>query len=141
MKRIFILFIANIICSVLFAQNSLYYTPPAGSKERAQILNTIRPVAIKFLHQKVTFLVCSMAVNNKHAVAFVIPQDQKGKLIDGKEQWIFALLEKNESHWKLLESSFSEDGNELDQWKNKYPEVAPILFDAVGVATNADDVP
>lgn len=143
MRKFFVALVWIGAIGVVFAKDLPYQVPAAGSKERASILNAIRPSIEKQVGQKVKLFVRSIAVKDDYALVFVIPQDVHGQWLKTKnsnDNWFFSLLERNNNSWKPLDTSLS-DGGVLDQWKKKYQKAPAILFEAVGTATNADEAP
>jgi len=109
------------------------YTPPAGSEERAAIMDVLRVPCERDLKQKVIFRVQHLRVVGNFALARVVPlrpgggeidfsrtkyrQDLEEGAFDGEGE---ALLQRDGGDWKLLEWRFGASDTEVPIWLEKY---------------------
>ncbi|WP_205481248.1 hypothetical protein [Sphingomonas arenae] len=89
-------------------------TPPAGSAERAAILDTLRPAVEARLRGKVEFVVDTLRSDGAWAFVVAEPQRPGGTRIDGLalfgEDWdnmdglrVDAVLRRKQGHWEVVE--------------------------------------
>jgi len=112
-----------------------YHTPAKGTRERQEILDTIRPAVQKHLGKSVVFVVRAMPVSENDALVLVYPSHG-----DQTWDWVFALLDRKQGRWHVREVNYGNDaeaGESLDKWQKAYPSVPKELFDEVSLATNA----
>gem|GEM_PF-5338395 len=52
--------------------------------------------------------------------------------------WVFAILKCEAGKWRVVELDMLSDFEGLDVWPAKYPAIPAVVFDTVGLATNAE---
>lgn len=127
-----------------------FRTPPAGSLERRAIMNAIRPQVEGAYQLKVKFSVRALESDGSIALLFVEPLDEAGRVIGprktktsrgdtlGLDGWVFAIVKKEAKAWRVVEIDMLDGLDGLTLWPSAYPAIPEIVFERVGVATNAE---
>lgn len=124
--------------------------PLPGTALRRALMSALRPSVERAYQQRVRFSVRALQASSTLAVVFVEPLDSAGRVIgetastapNGKplqlDGWVFAILKCEEGKWRVVELDLASDFEGLDVWPAKYPAIPNEVFDAVGMATNAE---
>lgn len=138
--RLAVLFAALALASPLLAQS--IRTPPAGSAERRQILDAIRPHIERDTGAPVEFVVRSLKLSGEHGFAALDAQRPGGRIIDlmrtplgrahmrsGLDAPMIdcchaeAVLRRVRGRWTVLEAKFGSTDVWYEDWcRNRLPK-------------------
>lgn len=147
-------FFAMLFSFAALASDVKYFEPSKDSPTRKSILDAVRPRFAEVLGFTPIIFVRALPTTNEYSIAFIIPLHPNGKKINFKkikglekknpDGWSFALLKKRQGtpeQWEILQFDFATPDFDFMIWRAKHPEIPIILWEAVGVKTNAENVP
>jgi hypothetical protein len=132
------------------AADAKFAQPAVGTRTRRAILDAIRPKVERAYQQKVKFSVRALETDGTLALAFLEPMTVDnifiGELKTTNSQgqpvhldgWVFAIVEHKGDAWRVLELDILSETEGLDSWPSRYPAIPKVVFDGVGLATNAE---
>jgi hypothetical protein len=138
MKNTFVFVTFVLLSKNLFSQ--AVYTPKIGSKERIEILDTVRKPVQKDLKQEVKFIPSTFRVNDKWGFIFGQMQQKdsknidKTKFLEGRERgdlWdnmFVALLQKKNGLWEIVKYQTGCTDVCWEDWSNKFNAPKMIIF-------------
>jgi hypothetical protein len=130
--------------------DTTFQTPAPGSRERRAIMDALRPQVEAAYQLKVKFSVRGLESNGSIALVFVEPLDSAGNVIGSRttknsrgealelDGWVFAIVKKEAKAWRAVEIDMLESVDGLTIWPKAYPTIPEEVFQAVGMATNAE---
>ncbi len=101
------------------SQSSAAYTPPSGSPERKEILNTLRNHLKRNFRTDVVFVVGHFKVKNGWAWVETNPRSTDDKNV---YEPIAALLRKTKGVWKIIDYAPGECTGDEEDSPNCYPK-------------------
>lgn len=130
-----------VIAAVLFAfTQSATYTPKPGSPERKQIMDALRAPVEKSLKKSAEFKVDHLKVKSGWAFMRGVPQQPGGMKMDYKgteyqsaiedgvfDDWICALLKKENGKWKVVRYVIGATDVVFDGWDKEFG-IGPEIF-------------
>jgi hypothetical protein len=115
-----------------FAQNAVY-TPKPGSPERKQMMDALRAPVEKALKKSVEFKVDHLKVKSGWAFMRGVPQQPGGKKMNYRgteyqsaiedgvfDDWICALLKKENDKWKVVRYVIGATDVVFDGWDKEF---------------------